>query len=51
MPGSAPASVADLKGLIWTLVRTDFKVRYHRTVMGFLISPIVETMQDAFREE
>jgi multidrug efflux pump subunit AcrA (membrane-fusion protein) len=22
-----------------------------RTVMGFLISPIVETMQDAFREE
>jgi lipopolysaccharide transport system permease protein len=26
----------DFKGLIWTLVRTDFKVRYHRTLMGFL---------------
>ena len=22
-------------GLIWTLVRTEFKVRYHRTVLGF----------------
>jgi lipopolysaccharide transport system permease protein len=26
----------DLGGLVWTLVRTDFKVRYHRTLMGFL---------------
>src|SRR5690242_8831389 len=26
----------DLPGLVWTLVRTDFKVRYHGTAMGFL---------------
>ena len=26
----------DLLGLLWTLVRTDFKVRYHGTWMGFL---------------
>jgi lipopolysaccharide transport system permease protein len=26
----------DLPGLLWTLVRTDFKVRYHGTWMGFL---------------
>jgi ABC-type polysaccharide/polyol phosphate export permease len=26
----------DVRGLIWTLVRTDFKVRYHRTWFGFL---------------
>ena len=26
----------DLLGLVWTLVRTDFKVRYHGTWMGFL---------------
>jgi ABC-type polysaccharide/polyol phosphate export permease len=25
----------DVRGLIWTLVRTEFKVRYHGTVMGF----------------
>ncbi|MGH7267669.1 MAG: ABC transporter permease [Candidatus Rokuibacteriota bacterium] len=25
-----------LPGVIWTLVRTDFKVRYHGTAMGFL---------------
>lgn len=27
---------ADLAGLVWTLVRTDFKVRYHGTLGGFL---------------
>lgn len=26
----------DWKGLIWTIVRTDFKARYHRTWFGFL---------------
>src|SRR5438105_2514365 len=26
----------DIPGLLWTLVRTDFKVRYHGTVLGFL---------------
>lgn len=26
----------DWAGLVWTLVRTDFKVRYHGTAMGFL---------------
>ena len=26
----------DLAGALWTLVRTDFKVRYHGTVMGFV---------------
>jgi homopolymeric O-antigen transport system permease protein len=31
----APAGVA-LGGLIWTLVRTDFKSRYHGTLSGFL---------------
>lgn len=25
----------DVGGAVWTLVRTDFKVRYHGTVMGF----------------
>lgn len=30
------ATPTDLRGLAWTLVRTDFKVRYHRTLMGFL---------------
>src|SRR5262249_54640510 len=25
----------DTRGLLWTLVRTDFKIRYHGTVMGF----------------
>jgi ABC-type polysaccharide/polyol phosphate export permease len=32
----AEAEQLDWKGLIWTLVRTDFKVRYHRTILGFL---------------
>jgi lipopolysaccharide transport system permease protein len=26
----------DLLGLVWTIIRTDFKVRYHGTWMGFL---------------
>jgi len=26
----------DVAGALWTLVRTDFKVRYHGTVMGFV---------------
>jgi lipopolysaccharide transport system permease protein len=33
----------DAPGLIWTLVRTDFKVRYHRTWLGFvwaLLKPV-----------
>lgn len=32
----APLERADLGGLVWTLVRTDFKTRYHGTVAGFL---------------
>ena len=27
---------ASLAGLVWTLIRTDFKVRYHGTVGGFV---------------
>ena len=27
---------AHLAGLVWTLVRTDFKIRYHGTVAGFV---------------
>ncbi|MGA7744765.1 MAG: ABC transporter permease [Polyangia bacterium] len=34
VPASRPSHV-DLAGLAWTLVRTDFKVRYHGTFMGF----------------
>jgi ABC-type polysaccharide/polyol phosphate export permease len=30
------ASWSAMAGLLWTLVRTDFKVRYHGTGMGFL---------------
>jgi ABC-2 type transport system permease protein len=26
----------DIPGLVWTLVRTDFKVRYHGTLAGFI---------------
>ena len=32
-----------LAGLVWTLVRTDFKTRYHGTIQGFvwaLLKPI-----------
>jgi len=35
-PALRASGHANLAGLIWTLVRTDFKVRYHGTVMGFL---------------
>ena len=31
-----PVPSRDWKGLIWTIVRTDFKARYHRTWFGFL---------------
>src|SRR6185503_2199118 len=34
--GTAAAQRLDLTGALWTLVRTDFKVRYHGTVMGFV---------------
>jgi ABC-type polysaccharide/polyol phosphate export permease len=30
-----PQATTDVWGLVWTLVRTDFKVRYHGTIMGF----------------
>jgi ABC-type polysaccharide/polyol phosphate export permease len=33
---SFPASRAHILGLVWTLIRTDFKVRYHGTFAGFL---------------
>jgi lipopolysaccharide transport system permease protein len=35
MKDPAPAPMVDARGLLWTLVRTDFKIRYHGTVMGF----------------
>ena len=34
--GTAAVQRLDLTGALWTLVRTDFKVRYHGTVMGFV---------------
>ena len=34
LPGAVPRF--DVAGALWTLVRTDFKVRYHGTVMGFV---------------
>jgi homopolymeric O-antigen transport system permease protein len=40
---SAPLAGADLGGLVWTLVRTDFKTRYHGTLGGFawaLLKPL-----------
>jgi ABC-2 type transport system permease protein len=41
MPGphiapSPPSAGPDLRGLLWTLVRTDFKTRYHGTVGGYV---------------
>lgn len=39
MSSTAPAFEQprhDWPGLVWTLIRTDFKVRYHGTAMGFL---------------
>jgi homopolymeric O-antigen transport system permease protein len=34
--GTAAAQRLDLTGALWTLVRTDFKARYHGTAMGFV---------------
>src|SRR2546422_3555692 len=34
--GGGPGSRAHIAGLLWTLVRTDFKVRYHGTIGGFV---------------
>jgi lipopolysaccharide transport system permease protein len=31
-----PSAGPDLRGLLWTLVRTDFKTRYHGTVGGYV---------------
>jgi len=36
VPARRPRPGAHPLGLVWTLVRTDFKVRYHGTVAGFL---------------
>ena len=33
---AGPSARADLGGLVWTLVRTDFKTRYHGTLGGFV---------------
>ncbi len=33
---SRPSRASHLAGLVWTLVRTDFKARYHGTFAGFL---------------
>src|SRR5215813_6569830 len=35
-PGDRPLATAALGGLIWTLIRTDFKARYHGTLSGFV---------------
>ncbi|HXT70402.1 MAG TPA: ABC transporter permease [Vicinamibacterales bacterium] len=34
--GFSPGKPAGYAGLVWTLVRTDFKVRYHGTAGGFV---------------
>jgi len=34
--GAAAVDRLDIAGALWTLVRTDFKARYHGTVMGFV---------------
>jgi ABC-type polysaccharide/polyol phosphate export permease len=42
-PTAGWESPASYSGLIWTLVRTDFKVRYHGTIGGFawaLLKPL-----------
>jgi ABC-type polysaccharide/polyol phosphate export permease len=38
VPGSTPRAVPriDVPGMLWTLVRTDFKSRYHGTFGGFV---------------
>jgi lipopolysaccharide transport system permease protein len=33
---SSAADGADLSGLVWTLIRTDFKTRYHGTLGGYM---------------
>jgi len=41
--GGGPGSQAHIASLIWTLIRTDFKVRYHGTLGGFvwaLLKPV-----------
>src|SRR2546422_1044340 len=41
--GGGPGSHAHIASLIWTLIRTDFKVRYHGTLGGFvwaLLKPV-----------
>jgi lipopolysaccharide transport system permease protein len=35
-PAQAARANAAVGGLIWTLIRTDFKVRYHGTLSGFV---------------
>jgi len=40
----APSGGAAIRGLIWTLIRTDFKARYHGTLSGFvwaLLKPLM----------
>ncbi len=34
--GTSPAPGVSWGGLVWTLIRTDFKARYHGTASGFL---------------
>ena len=34
--GAAGTQQLDVAGALWTLVRTDFKARYHGTAMGFV---------------
>src|SRR3990172_10770910 len=36
LPRGTSAQKLHALGLVWTLVRTDFKVRYHGTVGGFV---------------
>ena len=35
-PVTRASDTASVWGLVWTLVRTDFKARYHGTPVGFL---------------
>ena len=42
--GESRGTRFDVPGAVWTLVRTDFKVRYHGTIMGFfwaLLKPLM----------
>jgi lipopolysaccharide transport system permease protein len=43
-PGAGASPLRAQAGLVWTLIRTDFKVRYHGTAGGFvwaLLKPVV----------